>query len=289
MAKPERRLAANAAGPFYVDDTCIDCDTCRWLAPATFDRADERAFVRSQPAREVDVRDALRALVACPTASIGTSEAYDASAAADDFPLVVDEEVHHCGFHAEASFGAASYFIRRPPERGGNVLVDVPRFAGPLVRRLEEMGGVALMFLTHVDDLADHRRYAERFGCRRVMHAADAVADVETRFDGLEPFRIDDDLVAIPTPGHTRGSACLLYRGKFLFSGDHLAWSASRGRLTAFRDACWDHWPTQIASMERIAEVSFEWVLPGHGRRVRLAPGTSRAAVEACVAWMKER
>lgn len=55
----------------------------------------------------------------------------------------------------------------------GNVLVDSPRFAAPLVRRIEAMGGVALMFLTHRDDVADHEKFHQHFGCQRIVHEAD--------------------------------------------------------------------------------------------------------------------
>ena len=33
MANPKLRLEENVAGEFFVDSTCIDCDTCRQLAP----------------------------------------------------------------------------------------------------------------------------------------------------------------------------------------------------------------------------------------------------------------
>ena len=55
----------------------------------------------------------------------------------------------------------------------------------------------------------------------------------------------------IPVPGHTRGSVCFLWRDRFLFTGDHLAWSGRRGSLTAFRSACWYDWGEQTRSMER--------------------------------------
>jgi len=54
----------------------------------------------------------------------------------------------------------------------------------------------------------------------------------------------------IPTPGHTKGHAVFLYRDTFLFTGDHLAWSETRGHLYAFRSACWYSWPEQIKSIE---------------------------------------
>ena len=41
MANASRRLPHNAPGDFFVDSTCIDCDTCRWMAPATFTRRED--------------------------------------------------------------------------------------------------------------------------------------------------------------------------------------------------------------------------------------------------------
>jgi len=228
------------------------------------------------------------ALVACPTASIGTAARTDASAAAAAFPEKVDENVSFCGYTAESSFGAWSYLVERPE---GNVLVDSPRAVGPLLKELERRGGVATMFLTHRDDVADHEAFRKRFGCERVLHADDATArtrGVERLWPGAEPLRLDGDLVAIPTPGHTRGHAVLLYRDRYLFTGDHLAWSRRRGRLIAFRDACWYSWADQIRSMERLLDYSFEWVLPGHGGWHRAASAAAmRDEVARCVAWMR--
>jgi glyoxylase-like metal-dependent hydrolase (beta-lactamase superfamily II) len=69
----------------------------------------------------------------------------------------------------------------------------------------------------------------------------------------------------IPVPGHTRGSAALLYRDTFLFSGDHL-WG-DEGSLGAGRDVCWFSWSEQLRSIARLREHTFTWVLPGHGGR----------------------
>jgi len=62
----------------------------------------------------------------------------------------------------------------------------------------------------------------------------------------------------------------LLFRQRFLFTGDHLAWDRHHKELEAFHDYCWYSWPRQVESMQRFAEYSFEWVLPGHGQRVML-------------------
>ena len=61
------------------------------------------------------------------------------------FPDRIDGDVYHAGYHAESSFGAASYLIVRP---AGNVLVDSPRFAKPLVRRIEELVGCPVALLS---------------------------------------------------------------------------------------------------------------------------------------------
>lgn len=285
MANPRRRLDTNVPGDFYVDATCIDCDTCRWMAPATFVRRGEHAAVHTQPTSDVDVLRAMQALVSCPTASIGTIEKRDADAAVATFPELIADGVHLCGFHSKDSFGAASYLIVRPE---GNVLIDSPRFAAPLVKRIEELGGVKTMFLTHRDDVAEHARFRAHFGCERVIHEDDAdAADVERAIAGVDAVALAHDLVVIPVPGHTAGSACLLWRDQLLFSGDHLAWSHRLENLYAFRDACWMDWSVQVASMKRLAAYDFEWVLPGHGRRAHFAKDEMRRRVAECIAWME--
>src|SRR4030095_17044455 len=77
MPSPALRRPENVAGDLYVDETCIDCDTCRWMAPETFDRAGEKSRVHHQPQTPAALQRALMALVACPTASIGASERHD--------------------------------------------------------------------------------------------------------------------------------------------------------------------------------------------------------------------
>lgn len=272
MANPRKRLAANAAGDFFVDSTCIDCGTCRWMAPDLFGSDGGRSVVVSQPAGEAAVRSALLASLACPTASIGTVTRHDLKPLRAAFPRPVDGPVLHCGYHAADSFGAASWLILRPE---GNVMVDCPRFAGPLVKRLEALGGIATMVLTHRDDVADHRRFALAFGCRRVIHSDDrtlATVDVEQVIEGREPVRLAPDLLLIPVPGHTKGSMCLLAGGTYLFTGDHLAWDHRNARLIAFRDACWYDWAELVDSMARLAAFGFAWVLPGHGAPCHLPP-----------------
>src|SRR5262245_50421066 len=155
MANPALRLPDNVPGDFFVDSTCIDCDACRQIAPETFSEDDEYSVVYHQPQSPEEIQRGLMALVACPTGSIGTSEHHDAHIGIDGFPALIADNVFFCGFTAESSFGAWSYLIVRSEREGGNVLVDSPRFATQLVKKIDALGGVGTMFLTHRDDVAD--------------------------------------------------------------------------------------------------------------------------------------
>jgi glyoxylase-like metal-dependent hydrolase (beta-lactamase superfamily II)/ferredoxin len=286
MARAASRLDENAPGAFFVDASCIDCDACRQIAPAVFARSTRlgQSVVAAQPAGggAAEAR-ALMAIVACPTASIGTLPKRGLGDATAAFPEPLEDGVYYCGWHAEASYGAASYLIVRPR---GNVLVDSPRAARPLFDRIAALGGVRTMVLSHRDDVADHAAFANRFGCERVMHAADAGAlPIERRITGTEPVALDDELTVIPVPGHTRGSIALLYRDRFLFTGDHLWWDEDDERLDMGRDVCWYSWSQQVRSLERLRAVRFEWVLTGHGRRFRARSADEmRAALEEAIA-----
>ena len=296
MAKLKQRREENVRGNFYVDSTCIDCDTCRWVAPEVFSRVGDQSAVHAQPTEATTQLRAMQALLSCPTASIGTVEKpEDIKLAQASFPILVEDNVYHCGYHSESSFGAASYFIQRPE---GNVLVDSPRFAPPLVKRLEAMGGIKYMYLTHQDDVADHEKFHRHFGCDRaappcdrILHVDDITSStegVEIKLEGSEAVELAPDFLIIPVPGHTKGHTVLLYGQKFLFTGDHLAWSTFLNHLYAFRRHCWYSWSEQIKSMEKLAGYSFEWVLPGHGRRYHGDKDTTSKQMEQCIAWMKQ-
>src|SRR4051812_43130641 len=74
MARPDLRNEANAPGDWFVDTRCIDCGTCREIAPALFTEHRGASIVRHQPAAG-DAADDLAAWLAaqaCPTSSIGT-------------------------------------------------------------------------------------------------------------------------------------------------------------------------------------------------------------------------
>ncbi len=285
MTDRAQRVPENVEGAFFVDTTCIDCDTCRQLAPATFGETGEFSFVQVQPRDTGEERAAYRALVACPTGSIGATDKAAARAAVDEFPLRLADGVSYCGFNSPKSFGGNSYFVEHP---AGNWLVDAPRFVEPLARRLAERGGVRYIFLTHRDDVADAERYAERFGAERIIHRLELAAQpgAERVIEGRDPVELAEGFLAIPTPGHTRGHCALLHR-EFLFSGDHIWWSRNRGRLTASRDVCWYSWAEQVESVALLQEYTFEWILPGHGERAYFPAREMRRQMHRLVAALQ--
>lgn len=280
MANRQKSVAADAPGDFFVDVTCIDCDTCRQIAPLVFGETGTTAYVRTQPQSQIDRRDALRALVSCPTGSIGCGPSDDPRTVMHDFPLLIDEPVYYCGYNSPKSYGGNSYFIRHAD---GNWLVDSPKFLPYFARKLETLGGIANIFLTHRDDVADAAKFAEHFGARRFIHRKELASqpDAEIVFDGDAAQELSPGFLAIPTPGHTAGHAALLFDDKFLFTGDHLDFDRDHGQLAASRDYCWHSWPQQIESVRRLADYEFEWVLPGHGQRVHLPPDEMQRQIVA--------
>jgi glyoxylase-like metal-dependent hydrolase (beta-lactamase superfamily II)/ferredoxin len=281
MADRNKRLDSNVAGNFYVDATCINCATCRQVAPESFDEIGKYSAVSRQPGNEAQTHRAYQALLACPVGAIGTegSDKPSLQAAMASFPLHLEDGVFYCGFNSEKSFGANSFFIVHP---GGNWLVDSPRYIKYLVDAFERRGGLAHIFLTHRDDIADADRYAAHFGAKRIIHLADAgvAPDAEWIVDGVDSVRLADGFTAIPVPGHTPGSMALQYNEKFLFTGDHLWWNPLSQALGAPQRLVWRA-KVLMASLEKLLAYRFEWVLAGHGDRVKLREEAMRGQLKA--------
>ncbi|KAG6758072.1 hypothetical protein POTOM_038406 [Populus tomentosa] len=298
------RRPQNIEGDFFVDHTCIDCDTCRWIAPQVFTRIGEMSAVFKQPTSGEERLKALQALLSCPTSSIHTEKpASDILQAQKTFPTPIDQQripgVYHCGYHSEKSYGAASFLIVHPE---GNIIIDSPRYTERLARNIEMLGGARYMFLTHEDDVADHRKWSEKLSCDRILHSGDvphycfaplsdapfiymcdfkayrqpcififqvdnSTADVETKLQGSGPWNLGRDVQLIHTPGHTEGSVCLFYKPlKILFTGDHLLMTETGLSICERYNKC--SVPMQIDSVLKLLEIDFNWIIPGHGRRV---------------------
>src|SRR5947209_2754707 len=129
MANPKKRVAENVPGDFFVDSTCIDCDACRQIAPTVFGEAAATSFVEAQPQASAERRQALQALLACPTGSIGCLGDDDVKAVMKDFPLLIEEPAFYCGYNSPKSYGGNSYFIQHA---AGNWLIDSPQVRDPV-------------------------------------------------------------------------------------------------------------------------------------------------------------
>ena len=285
MADKKKRLSTNVAGEFFVDSTCIDCDACRQIAPYVFAEDGQYSAVKKQPGSSAEETAAWHALLACPVGSIGCDGNNRAAEFAADFPLLVDGDVSYCGFNSRDSYGANSYFVVHPD---GNWLIESPRFVKTLAERFEQMGGIKYIFLSHRDDVADADKYAAHFGSKRIIHQTELSAQPgsEIVLTGNEAQLLHDDFLVIPTPGHTIGHCVLLYKNKYLFTGDHLAWDREHNTLEAFKDYCWYSWDEQKISMKRLLDCSFEWVLPGHGQRVQLNAAEMKQSLAVLVGSM---
>jgi glyoxylase-like metal-dependent hydrolase (beta-lactamase superfamily II)/ferredoxin len=283
MANIKKKLPGNIEGNFFVDSTCINCDACRQLAPETFQEQEEFSSVYHQPALDLDRHHAYQAMIACTVGSIVVMQPDrdQWQAAMSSFPLRLDDSLYYAGFNSEKSFGGNSYFLQ---DAGGNWLIDSPRYIKHLVDAFDRMGGIRYIFLTHEDDVADAARYAKRFGATRIIHRADLAAapDAEWIVDGHEPIAVSQKMKIIPVPGHTPGSMALLYDGRYLFTGDHVWWDRECDRFDIPKVYVWNQRDLD-RSTEKLLDVSFEWVLPGHGDRRHMLRERMRREVERLV------
>ena len=73
MADKNSKNPENVAGRYYADNTCIDCDLCRTIAPKTFRRYDDGgySYVHRQPQTPEEIALAEEARMSCPTETIG--------------------------------------------------------------------------------------------------------------------------------------------------------------------------------------------------------------------------
>jgi len=242
------------------------------VVPELFAASGYQSVVAEQPATADGEHRAWLAADACPTASIGRSPR--SPRPGPTYPDRLDGPVFDLGHTSEASFGASSYLVQRPT---GNLMIDSPAFDRRLRSEVDDLGGIEHVLLTHRDDVADAQKWAARYGARVWIHVGDrsAAPFATDLLQGTEPTLLigDEGVVAVPVPGHTRGSVVFVVDGTWAFTGDSLAWDHDRGDVVAFRGACWYSWTEQQRSLARLAQAArFEWVLPGHGARVQLEP-----------------
>jgi len=122
------------------------------------------------------------------------------------------------------------------------------------------------------------------------IHEADrSAAPYATQiFEGCDPIQVYHDLLAIPVPGHTKGSVVYLWSDRCLFTGDSLSWSFAENDLNAFRDFCWYSWDEQRRSLARLLNTNFELVLAGHGGSHGAPAEEMRSRLQALVERMNK-
>ena len=286
MANKILRLQENVEGNFYVDSTCINCGVSRHYAPTVFGDSGTHAFVKKQPQTSNELLVSKQAMLACPVASIGTIHKTELESAIQTFPLELTQNIFLTGFNSRKSYGAHSYFIKA---ESGNWLIDSPRYIKYLVKKFTKLGGIKYIFLSHSDDVADAHKYAKHFSAKRIIHKLEqhAQKNAEIVLEGEENKEIDQANI-IFTPGHTQGHLVMLWRDRYLFSGDHIAWLQKVNQLGSFNNYCWHSWEEQIHSVENLAVLkNVEWVLPGHGKWKQIPQGEFPKMIATAVEWMK--
>ncbi|MEU5308398.1 MBL fold metallo-hydrolase [Streptomyces sp. NPDC021562] len=259
-----------AAHGWQVDARCTNCDVARQLAPGLIAEVGGRSAVVRQPRDAAEAGLLHAAAHACPTRSVRPPGGR-LDAARDPFPLALDDTVALCGHNSPHTAGANSYLLRRPG--GTSMMVDTPRWSPALAARYEASGPVTDVLLTHRDHAAHGRRYADRFGARLWIHEGDldAAPDADRVLRGTAPTGIADGVLALPLPGHTRGSVLYLADDRYCFSGDSFYWSRTTADIEVAESVTWYSIRELAASLTRTADrLRFEWLLPGHGDRRRL-------------------
>jgi hypothetical protein len=109
--------------------------------------------------------------------------------------------------HNEASFGAVPYLLSvRHRNRPVWIIVDTPKYSIAAVNDVLSVTGESsepeYLFLTHVDDTADHGKWAERFtGLKQIFHAGDL-----GRYNWIGDETLADVEILLPTQTSTTAS-----------------------------------------------------------------------------------
>lgn len=264
--------AGSPAHRWAVDERCTNCDAARQLAPGLISEVGGRSVVRRQPQGPYETGQLYAAAHACPTRSIRPPGGL-LDEGRDPFPMPLDDTgaVRLCGHNSRHTAGANSYLLRRPD--GTTMMVDTPRWSPALAARHEALGPVTDVLLTHRDHAAHGRRYADRFGARLWIHEGDldAAPDADRVLRGEEPAEVGEGVLAIPFPGHTRGSVLYLADERYCFTGDSFYWSRTTDDIEVVDSVTWYSIRELADSLARTVDrLRFEWLLPGHGGRRRL-------------------
>ena len=270
MARLDARHPAGAPGPWFVDDRCIDCDAARHVAPGLIERnaGDGVSYFVRQPETDAEIDMAWRAVLVCPTRSVGHE--IERRPPRRVFPQPLGDDVYRLGHNSRDSFGAHSYLAvragrarRKPHDRCAPLDPGGRRCRSPRWEVSSTFSSPIVMTWPTPNVMPD------TFGARVWIHTDDVSAApyATDLLTGADPTEIVPGVIAFPVPGHTKGSVLYHVDGHLLFSGDSLAWNPRAGELMAFRRACWYSWEAQTESLRRFSAsgLSFDRLFCGHG------------------------
>lgn len=231
-----QRNKLNIAVDWYIQKNCINCSASRTVAPGLIVEQEGQSVFAKQPTNDEEIKQAWRASIVCPVQAVQTKSHLKKPNGI--FPEEMTKNIYRLGYNSPTSYGAHAFLLRRLQS---NIMVDGPNFHPDLLAKLEEWGGISDILLTHKDDVGDAKLFAKHFAAKVWIHQADqpGASFADQILKGENPFKIASDLMAIPIPGHTKGSVAYLYRNRFLFTGDSLAWDFDQKDLMAWREQTW--------------------------------------------------
>lgn len=162
--------------------------------------------------------------------------------------------------------GGTAYLIL---EESGNILVDCPAWEPAARSFLQEQGGVRWLFLTHRGAIGQVKPIQQETGCNILMQEQEAYLLPQLNVTTFQQeFRLSPQSLAIWTPGHSPGSACLYHdaSGGILFTGRHLL-PNQQGNPVPLRIAKTFHWWRQLQSVaalrDRFTPETLQFLCPG--------------------------
>ncbi|KAG8473786.1 hypothetical protein CXB51_035975 [Gossypium anomalum] len=248
----KQRRPQNADGDFFVDHTCIDCDTCRWMAPWNLLCVSLSGVVIGCSCGADHCLRIINYDVGQDLRNYSTFKAFyflllqqvftrvGGMSAVYKQPTCKEDRLK--ALQALISCPTNSIRTEVPPP---DILEAQKTFPIPIDEKKlpgvyhcgyhsSKSYGASSYLIIHPDgnilidrdDVADHGKWSKRFSCDRILHSGDVeacTADVETKLVGNGPWRLGQDVMLIHTLGHTEGSVCLFYMPlKILFTGDHI-------------------------------------------------------------------
>lgn len=144
----------------------------------------------------------------------------------------------------------------------GNIMVNTPEYSEDIVSKITAMGGLKYILITSMDNIGDACSFRKRFRCQIIINKHDretlnCIPDIETDGD----FRIDKDSEVLHLPGYSRGSSCLLFRGRVIFSGNSMVIDKGIPIPLKF-EWTWD-WEEQKKSIRKLLSRDFDIVVSG--------------------------